>query len=369
LAVTCLIVALESSISCTVAAATIRVACIGEHTTHSHAFPPDNREAQPPGKQEYPAQLQTLLGAGYEVRNFGDCCASVMGGYTVAETHPFVAGTNAGDGVGYQESLAFLPDVVIIGSWSRHDWGLNKAPEQVFTLKAFEAGYEDLIGRYQALASHPKIFVSLPIPILFGQGDVPDEGVKTNDVLPVVRAIAEKHQLPIVDLFSPFLNHKELFKQAPDPRNEGEGEHVTDAGLTVIANAVFATMQQERQGTGGLGGAAGAAGSAAMSSGGVAGMSGANSGAGLGGLLDTSAGSGGFSAGTTSTPAQSSGGQSEGSSTPPQSNPVSALRTNNDSSCALRKHPQNTGLGVIAVLAFAFLRRPKKPLHRPAPTA
>src|SRR6476469_4314087 len=61
-------------------AAPIKVACIGEHTTHGHAFPANNRETQPVGMQEYPAQLQTLLGPGYDVRNFGDCCGSVLQG-------------------------------------------------------------------------------------------------------------------------------------------------------------------------------------------------------------------------------------------------------------------------------------------------
>ena len=163
-------------------AAPIKVACIGEHTTHSHAFPATNRETQPVGKQEYPAQLQTLLGTGYDVRNFGDCCSTVLQGYKVAETHPYVNGTNAGDGVGYKESIAFLPDVVVIGSWGRHDWGMSKAPGQVFTLDGFQQGYEDLIQRYQNLSTHPKILVSLPVPILNGQGDVPDNGVTTSSV-------------------------------------------------------------------------------------------------------------------------------------------------------------------------------------------
>jgi hypothetical protein len=51
--------------------APIRVACIGEHTTHSDLYPPTNRESQPPGKQEYPAMLQTLLGPQYDVRKLG----------------------------------------------------------------------------------------------------------------------------------------------------------------------------------------------------------------------------------------------------------------------------------------------------------
>jgi hypothetical protein len=313
------------------AAAPIKVACIGEHTTHSHAFPADNREAQPVGNQEYPAQLQTLLGPSYEVRNFGDCCATVLQGYTVAETHPYVAGTNAGDGVGYKESLAFLPDVVIIGSWGRHDWGMNKAPGQVFTLQGFQAGYDDLVKRYEALSSHPKIFVSLPIPILNGQGDVPDQGVKTSDVLPAIKAIAAEYQLPIVDMYTPFFMHMELFKQPPDPNGEGEGEHVTPAGITVMANAVYAAIQKDlAESVGGNGGAsaasgAGGSGGSAAGNGGSSGenggmLAGASSSGGSSGATDSTSGAGGqVSAGGAGTAGQlDSGGQSGAAVVQPQ---------------------------------------------------
>jgi MYXO-CTERM domain-containing protein len=221
-------------------AAPIKVACIGEHTTHSDLFPATNRESQPVGMQEYPAMLQTMLGAGYDVRNFGDCCASVSQGYTVAETHPYVDGALPGRGPGYQESLAFLPDIVIIGSWGRHDWGMSKAPGEVFSLAVFQQGFEDLVQRYENLSTHPEIFISLPIPITFGQGDVPDDGVTTSSVLPTVRAVAAQYHLPIIDLYTAFLSHKELFRQPP--LTDDEGEHLNDQGLTLIASTVYAAM-------------------------------------------------------------------------------------------------------------------------------
>jgi hypothetical protein len=121
-----------SSGGLTAMAAPIKVACIGGFTTHSDKFP-NNREQQPPGMQEYPALLQKLLGPGYFVRNFGDCCASVLQGYTPAETHPYVNGPLPGGGPAFPDSLTFLPDIVIIGSWGRHDWGVKKAPSEVFT--------------------------------------------------------------------------------------------------------------------------------------------------------------------------------------------------------------------------------------------
>jgi sialate O-acetylesterase len=225
--------------SATASAAPIKVACIGEQTTHSHAFPPLDRESAPVGMQEYPAMLQTMLGPGYDVRNFGDCCGSVLQGYMVQETHPYVLGSNPGEGPGYKESIAFLPDVVVIGSWGRHDWGKAKAAAEVWDLARFQRDYDDLVQRYLTLASHPRIYISLPIPIPFGT-DGPDNGVFTSDVVDVIKAVAVKYALPIVDLHAPFLGHKELYKQPPD--REGEGEHVTNDGLHLIATTVYAAI-------------------------------------------------------------------------------------------------------------------------------
>jgi len=280
------------------AAAPIKVACIGEHTTHSHAFPALNRETQPVGMQEYPAMLQTRLGAAYDVRNFGDCCATVTQGYSTVgqENHSYVQGANAGDGPAYIESMAFLPDIVVIGSWGRHDWGLSKASTEVWNLPKFQQDYDNLVQRYMALSTHPRIFVSLPVPILFGT-DGPDNGVLTSSVVTVIQAVAAKYNLPIVDLYAPFFNHRELYKQPPDP--EGEGEHVTDVGLGIIADKVYAAMLADAADAGAEGGSpqadassgapdAGAAGAGAGSGGttGIAGAAGAGGGpsAGAGGL-------------------------------------------------------------------------------------
>jgi MYXO-CTERM domain-containing protein len=224
----------------------IKVACIGEHSTHSDLYPPTNREAQPPGKQEYPAMLQTLLGPQYDVRNFGDCCASVLQNYTPAETHPYVNGSLPGRGPGYAESLAFLPDIVVIGSWGRHDWGLSKAAGEVFDLGTFEKDYDNLVQRYMALSSHPKIYVSLPIPILFGQGNVPDNGVTTSSVLPAIQAVAARYNLPVIDLYTAFLGRRDLFRMPP---TDGEGEHIADgAGFQHIADTVYAALSGQGDG-------------------------------------------------------------------------------------------------------------------------
>jgi hypothetical protein len=216
-----------------VGAAPIKVACIGEQTTHSDLFPGDP-QSQPPGMQEYPRKLQDLLGSGYVVNNFGDCCASVIGGYVHSETHPYVSGKN------YKAAVAFAPDIVVIGSWGRHDWGKSAMTALAsFSIPAFQTGYEDIINKFQALPSKPKIFASTLIPIPNGM-DGPDDGYKTSPASNVVTMLAAKYSLPIVDLFTAFTGATTLFIQPP--MKDSDGEHTSDAGGTKIAQLVAAAI-------------------------------------------------------------------------------------------------------------------------------
>jgi hypothetical protein len=376
-------------------AAPLKVACIGEHTTHSHHFPALNRESQPVGMQEYPAMLQTLLGASYQVRNFGDCCGSVLQGYTPQETHPYVNGAlNAAEGPGYTESLAFMPDIVVIGSWGRHDWGKLPAATEVWNVAKFETDYDDLVQRYQRLPTHPIIFVSLPIPIPNGEA-TPATGVATSSVLPAIRNVAAKYNLPIIDLYTPFLGHRELFKQPPDA--EGEGEHVTDGpGLHAIADAVYAAMvayqadggarvdggperdaradvgasvdaSGDRPGPGvdasAAGGAAGSAGasSSTASAGGSGGSAGGNGMGGAGGVA-AGGGNGGSSPGTTS-----AGGSSTGT-TAGTANAGGGAGSDTGCACSVGKSGASSNRGAVFFLspfgllwALRGLRRSRRP--------
>jgi hypothetical protein len=270
----------------------------------------------------------------------------VLQGYAVQETHPYVLGANAGDGPGYNESIAFLPDIVIIGSWGRHDWGLNKAAAEVWSLASFQDGYDDLVKRYQALPSHPKIFVSYPIPILNGQGDVPDQGVTTSSVLPAFDFIARKYNLPIIDLYHPFLNHQELYKQPPDPRNEGEGEHANLMGLTVIARTVFAAMQADLVPDAGATDGPGAGKDAASGSGGASGATDASA----GGSAGAGPGTSGGQAGSTAMPG-TGGASGAGASTAPAAG-------SSGCSCSFARLTTSASLAAaLALLGLAVLVR------------
>lgn len=273
------------------AAAPIKVACIGDQMTHSDLYS-NSRETQPAGMQEYPRKLQDLLGAGYDVRNFGDCCASVIGGYVHSETHPYVSGKN------YSGAVAFLPDIVIIGPWGRHDWGKSAMTAlAAFTVPAFQTGYEDIINKFQALSSKPKIFVSSLVPLPYGM-DGPDNGYKTSPQNAVVLALAAKYSLPVVDLFNTFMGAAAQPWFIQPPAKDSDGEHTSDAGSTKLsqmyAAAIMGTGTTVPTGgqSGGLGGSTGNGGSGPATGGTNGGGGKGGSGAGAGGAT-VSTGTGG----------------------------------------------------------------------------
>jgi hypothetical protein len=220
----------------TATAAAIKVACIGDQMVHSDLFS-NSRETQPAGMQEFPRKLQDLMGAGYDVRNFGDCCASVIGGYVHSETHPYVSGSN------YKNAVAFLPDIVLIGPWGRHDWGKSAMTALAsFTVPAFQTGYEDILTKFQALSSKPKIIASNLVPLPFGM-DGPDNGYKTSPQRDVVLALAAKYNVQIVDTFTAYSGTAAAPLFIQPPMKDSDGEHTSDAGSTMMAQLFAAALK------------------------------------------------------------------------------------------------------------------------------
>ena len=208
-------------------AAPIKVAVIGPQHVHSHQLSYD---------KEFPAMLQVLLGPDYMVGNFGDCCASILRGYPrQKETHPYLEGGESYPAVGgmnYKDSLKFMPDIVLIAPFGKHDRELSM---QLYGGKLdrakLEADYDALVAAYADLPQKPKVYVSTPIPIPFGS----PASVVTEVMLPAVQAVIDKRKLPFVDFHAMFLNHKELFK---------DDTHITnDTGLHLLANSFHALMK------------------------------------------------------------------------------------------------------------------------------
>lgn len=123
----------------------IKVACIGDSITYGLTI--KDRETN-----SYPTQLQTLLGAQYEVRNFGNSGRGIYlhswrgkerRGYRYMPEH--------------QAALAWQPDIVIC-NLGINDNGefLKKEREAPGT---FAQDYQTLLADYQALPTKPKLYI------------------------------------------------------------------------------------------------------------------------------------------------------------------------------------------------------------------
>jgi MYXO-CTERM domain-containing protein len=325
-------------------AGAIKVACVGEQTTHSDQL---NRSV------EYPAMLQKLLGSCYDVENFGDCCATVVQGYpTQPETHPYLD-PPARYAPAFHESVTFAPDVVVIGSWGKHDTEIEgKLDGGVLDPVQWQADYEQLVTTYLNLPSRPIVYVSTPLPLPKGAAT----GPTTDIILPAIQNVAAKYHLTIVPLYPAFLNQPQLYK---------DDTHPTDTtGLTTIANTVYATMVATMGscGDGGLvspptGGGAGA--DAGASDDGDAGVGPGGSGAASG-----SATGSGSSAGS------GESGLADGAAAGSGSNGDTGASSSSGCACGVAGESNGSramgllGAGLIASMLTIRRRRPVAPARR-----
>jgi len=122
-------------------ASAIKVACVGDSITQGSG-------AQK-GKS-YPAQLQGLLGDGYQVGNFGVSARTLL----KKGDFPYWKEKK------YQDALAMEPAIVVIML------GTNDTKPQNWKFEAeFDADYRELVKSFQSLKSKPKVFVCRPVPV------------------------------------------------------------------------------------------------------------------------------------------------------------------------------------------------------------
>ena len=195
------------------AAEPIKIACVGDSITQGVGAK---------SGQSYPAQLQALLGDGYQVGNFG------VSGRTLLKQGDFPYWKEKK----YQAALAMEPAIVVIML------GTNDTKPQNWRFAAEFAGdYRELIAAFRALPSQPKIFLCQPMPA-FPPGDwgISPELI-AGDLNRLVARLAAEEKCGLIDLHTPMLPHREF---APDT------VHPTAPGAAVLARTVAAALSGKR---------------------------------------------------------------------------------------------------------------------------
>jgi lysophospholipase L1-like esterase len=202
LVASCLIIYLSENIKTERPRKIIRVACIGDSITEW---------------SKYPDRLQLILGANYEVKNFGVAGSAVLR----SSDKPYM------NQEAFFASKNFDPDIVIIML------GTNDAKGQNYrSIASFSGDYEDLIKEYDSLPEDQQIWIVTPPPI-FNDSLGPKNTNLEKGVIPSIGQVANDLELPTINVNEAFQNHPDYFV---------DGVHPNDQGADLIANIISDTI-------------------------------------------------------------------------------------------------------------------------------
>lgn len=196
-----LIIILAISLSSITQAQEIRIACIGNSITNESIYP----SVAP---NSYPIQLNILLGNGYNVGNFGASGRTMLkkGDYPYWKEPAFPA------------ALQFQPHIVII------KLGTNDSKPYNWIYKdEFVQDYKAMIDTFRTLESHPEIYACLPLKAFSGMYDIRDS-VIINDIVPMIKQVAQEKNVPTIDLYTLFSDKPNLLHDGIHPNLDGVWE-------------------------------------------------------------------------------------------------------------------------------------------------
>jgi acetyl esterase/lipase/lysophospholipase L1-like esterase len=192
----------------------IRVACIGNSITDGHGIDMSSLNA-------YPGQLQQLLGDGYQVRNYGRSARTLLN----KGDFPFM------NEEAWQHALAFDPDIVVI------KLGTNDSkPENWQYGKEFQQDLQQMVDALKACPSQPKIYLATPITAFKSTWGISDS-VIVNEIIPIIRKVAKKNKLEVIDLHA-------RFEDNDGKQMMADGIHPTQQGDAQIARLVMEAIKE-----------------------------------------------------------------------------------------------------------------------------
>lgn len=170
----------------------VRLACVGDSLTANEGC--------------WPEHLRRMLGERWDVLAFG------LGGSTILSfgDFPYIK-------LKLPDVLACQPDVVVILLGTN-----DSKPRHWYYRKEVERDYHHLLAQLEGMASRPRIWICLPPPAFPGQWGI-DEG-RLSEMRPVIRRVARKHGIPVIDLYEPLVDRADWFPDQihPDPRASRE---------------------------------------------------------------------------------------------------------------------------------------------------
>jgi lysophospholipase L1-like esterase len=196
----------QAPINTSIHAPPIVVACVGDSLT---------ADASPHG---YPNQLGNMLGNQWKVENFGVSGTTLM----THANNPYQKTTK------FQDALASKADVVVIML------GSNDSKTANWPKKEFYVGdYKDLIEKFKALESKPRIFIMKP-PYICATNKLTLSDAAVVEEGTMIDQIAKDESVGVLDAHTPTAGHDEYYHDGAHPGPVGAGQiaKVVYEGLT-----------------------------------------------------------------------------------------------------------------------------------------
>lgn len=188
----------------------VRVACIGNSITFGAGIRNRSRDS-------YPSVLARMLGDNYWVKNFGVSARTMLN----KGDHPYM------NEPAYKNALAFNPNIVVI------KLGTNDSKSFNWKYKAdFMKDAQTMINAFKGLPSQPKIYLCYPSKAYL-TGDGINDDIISKEIIPMIKKLAKKNGLSVIDLHTAMDGMPELF---PDRI------HPNEKGAQVMAKAVYQSI-------------------------------------------------------------------------------------------------------------------------------
>ncbi|MCQ2204136.1 MAG: GDSL-type esterase/lipase family protein [Bacteroidales bacterium] len=184
----------------------VKIACVGDSITEGMQIDWQSDNA-------YPALLDSILGDGYEVMNFGRSATTMMktGDFPYWSAKEF---TNA---------LRYHPDIIVL------KLGTNDSKLFQWDAKKYEESYEAMLDTFMSIVPKPEIILCSPAWVMTDRWEITDS-VVVNEVIPIVNEIAKRRNLEVIDLYSALEGHNEAYHE--------DGIHPIKGGAKIIAEEV-----------------------------------------------------------------------------------------------------------------------------------
>jgi len=203
----------------------IKVACVGDSITYGHGI--KDWEIN-----NYPAQLQEILGDAYHVANFGSSGACV----NPEGDQPYVSRDV------YKAALEYDADIIVFMMGTN-----DSKPENWNGYEAFKEDYTELLESLTEGETTPKIIIGTCAESFFLEDADTSTGIAKYDIQPaIVDEIAEKiHEESIAGIVTCVVDIHSLTEAHPE-WFEVDGIHPNNDGAKAIAEAVGeAILSQE----------------------------------------------------------------------------------------------------------------------------